>query len=173
MSLEELNLTVYGHPALRTRSEEVTEFGPALQPLIDRMFEVMYEEEGVGLAAPQVGVNRRICVLDVPLNEEDHHVGVLVNPEILETRGNQRGPEGCLSVPGLREEVTRHDWLRVRGQDQDGNPVEFEATALLSRAVQHEVDHLDGILFVDRLNPVRRKLLARRLKQIAEEHERA
>jgi peptide deformylase len=169
MSLDELVLTIYGDPVLRKRSKEVIEFGPPLQPLIDRMFEVMYEEEGVGLAAPQVGVSQRIMVLDVPIDEAENHVGVLINPEILETRGEQKATEGCLSVPGLREDVTRHDWLRVRGMDMNGEPVELECRELLSRAMQHEVDHLDGILFVDRLSPIRRKLLAKKLKQIAEE----
>jgi len=169
MSLKELVLTIYGDPVLRRRSGKVTEFGPALQPLLDRMYEVMYEEEGVGLAAPQVGVSHRVMILDVEISPDERHVGELINPEILETRGTQKGSEGCLSIPGLREEVTRDDWLRIRGVNRDGKPVEFEAEGLLSRAVQHEVDHLDGILFIDRLNPIRRKLLSRRLKQIAEE----
>jgi peptide deformylase len=169
MRIEELVLTIYGDPALRRRSEEVTEFGPELQPLLDRMYEVMYEEEGVGLAAPQVGVNQRIMIMDVAISEEERHTGELINPEILETRGTQKGSEGCLSIPGLREDVTRDDWLRVRGVNRDGEPVEFEAEGLLSRAVQHEVDHLNGILFIDRLNPIRRKLLVRKLKQIAED----
>jgi len=168
MKIEELMLTIYGDPVLRRRSEDVEEFGPELDRLIERMYDVMYEEEGVGLAAPQVGVGRRIMVLDVPMDEGDNHVGVLINPEILETRGTQTGPEGCLSIPGLREDVTRHEWLRVRGVDAKGEAVEFECDGLLSRAVQHEVDHLDGILFVDRLSSVRRKLLTKRLKQIAE-----
>lgn len=169
MNIEELVLSIYGDPVLRRRSEEVTEFGPALQPLLDRMYEVMYEEEGVGLAAVQVGVNQRIMVLDVAVSEDERHYGELINPEIVETRGTQKGSEGCLSIPGLREDVTRDDWLRVRGVNRDGEPVEFEAEGLLSRAVQHEVDHLNGILFIDRLNPIRRKLLTRKLKQIAEE----
>lgn len=170
MGLDELVLTIYGDPVLRRASEKVTEFGSELQPLVDRMFEVMYEEEGVGLAAPQVGVSKQIMVLDVALNEEESHVGVLINPEILETRGSQRAMEGCLSIPGLREEVTRHEWVRVRGVDIDGEPVEFECDQLLARAVQHEVDHLNGVLYIDRLNPIRRKLLAKKLKRIVEEH---
>jgi peptide deformylase len=137
------------------------------------MFDVMYEEEGVGLAAPQVGVSQRILVLDVPLDEEDRrHVGVLINPEILEVRGTQKGQEGCLSIPGLREDVTRHQWLRVRGVDAEGRPVELEAKDLLARAVQHEVDHLNGVLYIDRVTAIRRKLLAKRLKDMAEEHAR-
>jgi peptide deformylase len=169
MNLEELALTIYGDPVLRRRAEEVqpSEFGKELGRLADRMFQVMYEEEGVGLAAPQVGVGKRIFVLDVAKDEATNFVAVVVNPEIVETRGTQTGVEGCLSIPGLREDVSRHAWLRVRGKDAKGNPVEFEAEDLLSRAVQHEVDHLDGVLFVDRLSPLRRRLLARKLKEIA------
>jgi peptide deformylase len=113
-------------------------------------------------------------VLDVPVGEdEDNHVGVLINPEIVEFEGTQTGLEGCLSIPGLQEEVTRHDTLRVKGMDAEGNPVEFTCDQLLSRAIQHEVDHLNGVLFVDRLTPVRRKLLTKKLKKIAEERSEA
>ena len=166
MSLGELVLTIYGDPVLRRRSTEVTEFGPALQPLLDRMYEVMYEEEGVGLAAVQVGVNQRIMVLDVGISEDERHAGELINPEILETRGTQKGSEGCLSIPGLREEVSRDDWLRVRGVNRDGEPVEFEAEGLLSRAVQHEVDHLNGVLFIDHLPRWRRGMMSWRLSRL-------
>jgi peptide deformylase len=172
MKVQDLTLTVYGNPVLRRRADEVEEFGPELDALVKRMFEVMYEEEGVGLAAPQIGVSRRVMVLDVPVDEENRHVGVVINPEILETKGSQKGQEGCLSVPGLREDVTRKRWLRVRGVDQKGAPVEFEAEDLLARAVQHEVDHLNGILYVDRVSPLRRKLLGKRLKEMAEKHAR-
>jgi len=170
MNLEELSLTIVGNPVLRRRAEEIAEFDADLEAFAERMFEVMYEEEGVGLAAPQVGVSRRIAVLDVPLEEGESWVGVLVNPRILETRGIQKGQEGCLSVPGLREEVSRADWLKVEAQDLKGETFTLECTELLSRAVQHEVDHLDGILYVDRLSPVRRRLLSRKLKQLAAEH---
>ena len=166
MSVEELTLTIYGNPALRRRSVEVEEIGHDLEALIERMFEVMYEEEGVGLAAPQVGVNKRIMVFDVPIDDEPNYRGVLLNPKILETKGEQTASEGCLSIPGLRDEVTRHDWLRVRGMNEKGEPVEFECRGLLSRAVQHEVDHLDGILFIDRMSPIRRRLLTKELENI-------
>jgi len=173
MSQEELSLTIIGNPVLRQRAREIETFDPELEALAERMFEVMYEEEGVGLAAPQVGVGRRIAVLDVPLEEGNNWVGVMINPRIVETRGIQKGQEGCLSIPGLREDVSRADWLRVEAQDLKGETFTLECTELLSRAVQHEVDHLDGILYVDRLSPVRRRLLARRLKQIAAEHQGA
>ena len=171
MRVEELGLTIYGNPVLRRRADEValSELGPSLDRLVKRMFEVMYEEEGVGLAAPQIGVSKRIFVMDVPVEGQDNRVGVMINPEILETRGTQDGSEGCLSIPGLREDVTRYAWLRVRGLDAKGKAVEFECDDLLARAVQHEVDHLDGILYVDRLSPLKRKLLSRKLKEIASE----
>ena len=171
MRVEELGLTIYGNPVLRRRAQEVgpSELGPDLDRLVKRMFEVMYEEEGVGLAAPQIGVSKRIFVMDVPVEGQENMIGVMINPEILETRDTQIGSEGCLSIPGLREEVTRHGWLRVRGLDAEGKQVEFECDDLLARCVQHEVDHLDGVLYIDRLSPLKRKLLARKLKEIASE----
>jgi len=169
MQVDELGLTIYGNPVLRKRAAEValSELGPDLDRLVKRMFEVMYEEEGVGLAAPQIGISKRIFVMDVPVEGQENRIGVMINPEILETKGTQSGSEGCLSIPGLREDVTRHEWLRVRGLDAKGKTVEFECNDLLARAVQHEVDHLDGVLYVDRLSPIKRKLLSRKLKEIA------
>lgn len=167
--LKELYLRIYGDPVLREKSKPVTEFGEALAPTIQRMFEVMYEEEGVGLAAPQVGVNVRMMVLDVPMDEGDSFRKVLINPEIQETEGTQKGEEGCLSFPGLRETITRHARIKVRALDERGETLEFEADDLLSRAIQHEIDHLDGVLFIDRMSPVRRTLLGKRLKKIMAE----
>ena len=171
MTYEELHLRIYGDQVLRQRAEEITAFGPELEEMAQRMFEVMYEEEGVGLAANQVGVSQRMAVLDVPLEEGGSFTGVVINPEILETQGSQKDEEGCLSIPGLREEVVRHQWMKVRAQDLKGETFEFECTDLLSRAIQHEIDHLDGILFIDRLSPVRRRLLTKKLKKLASEHE--
>jgi len=173
MSNDELFLRIYGDPVLRRRSEEISEFGPHLDSLAERMFEVMYEEEGVGLAAPQVGVSRRMMVLDVLADEETPGFrGALINPEVREREGTQKGIEGCLSIPGLREEVVRHDRMVVEGTDTAGKPVRIECRGLLSRAIQHEIDHLDGVLFIDHLSPVRRRLLAKKLKKIAaERHE--
>jgi peptide deformylase len=173
MGLEELSLTIFGNPVLRRRAEEIREFDADLEALSERMFEVMYEEEGVGLAAPQIGVSRRIAVLDVPLEDGGKWMGVMVNPRILETRGIQKGQEGCLSIPGFREDVSRADWLRMEAEDLKGETFSLECTQLLSRAVQHEVDHLDGILYVDRLSPVRRRLLSRKLKQLVAEQDEA
>jgi peptide deformylase len=172
MNPDTLSLTLYGNPVLRRRADEVTSFGPPLDALIRRMFDVMYEEEGVGLAAPQVGVSQRIMVLDVPVDDDHRHVGVLINPEILAQEGTQKGQEGCLSIPGLREDVARAQWVRIRGLDAKGEPVTLEGEGLLARAFQHEVDHLNGVLYVDRLSALRRKLLAKRLKEMADEHGR-
>jgi peptide deformylase len=167
VNLDELYLRVYGDPVLRVRTQEVTGF-PIPAPLIERMFEIMYEEEGVGLAACQAGSEQRLMILDVP--EEDGTPafrGVIANPDITDRNGEQRGEEGCLSFPGIREDITRSDWIRVRARNERGEPIEFEARGLLSRAVQHELDHLDGVLFIDRMSPVRRRLLAKKLKRIA------
>ncbi len=169
MSTQDLFLRIYGDPVLRRRSTPVVSFGPHLKELAERMYEVMYEEEGVGLAAPQVGVSERMMVLDVPVEDAPNFSGVVINPEIVSTEGTQRGQEGCLSIPGLREDVTRHEVLTVKALDIEGKEFTFSCDALLSRAIQHEIDHLDGVLFIDHLSPVRRRLLAKRLRKISEE----
>lgn len=169
MSKDDLFLRIYGDPVLRQRCPDVTTFGPELQAIAERMFEVMYEEEGVGLAAPQVGVSMRMLVLDVPVEDGEDFRGVLINPTFSNPRGEQKGTEGCLSFPGLRETVTRHDLIDVKALDIHGEPIEFSCHDLLSRAVQHELDHLNGILFIDHMSPVRRRLLSKRLKKISEE----
>ena len=170
MSLEDLYLRIYGDPILRKRTDEVVDFDPDLEALVKRMYEIMYEEEGVGLAACQAGSTQRLMVLDVPGDEENEAFrGVLANPEILSEEGTQKGEEGCLSFPGLREEITRADRIEVKAVDEKGEPVRFAATGLLSRAVQHELDHLNGVLFIDRMSPIRRRLLAKKLKKIAAE----
>jgi peptide deformylase len=173
MNLDELSLTIYGNPVLRQKAETITEFGPDLEELAQRMFEVMYEEEGVGLAAPQVGLSRRIAVLDVPVDEENSYVGVIVNPEIVASEGTQKAQEGCLSIPGLREDVTRHEWVRIQAQDLKGETFTVEGTELLARAFQHEIDHLNGILYIDRVTSIRRTLMGKKLKRIAADQGRA
>lgn len=135
-----------GEEVLRKKCREVTELTPRIQELIEDMLDTMYEAEGVGLAAPQVGVLRRIVVIDVG----DGPV-VLVNPEILETSGSQTGDEGCLSVPGKCGVVTRPNYIRVRAVDENMEPFEMEGEELFARAVCHECDHLDGILYVDKV----------------------
>ena len=160
-----LTLHLLGSPVLRQRSAEVEVFDDELKTFIDDMFETMAAAKGVGLAANQVGVARRVAVVDA-----EGQRFAMVNPRIVRAEGKGTAEEGCLSIPELREDVTRHAWLRVRGLDAQGKTVEFECDDLLARAVQHEVDHLDGVLYIDRLSPLKRKLLSRRLKEIASEN---
>ena len=137
----------YGEPVLHKRAAAVTVFDQNLKRLIDDMFETMYEANGVGLAAPQVGVLKRIVVIDV--TGEDPIV--LINPRIMETSGEQTGGEGCLSVPGKSGVVTRPNYVKVKAYDRDMNPIELEGTELLARAFCHEIDHLDGHLYVEKV----------------------
>ena len=170
MNPDRFQLRYYGDPVLRQRAGEVQAFSDLLKRQAEKMFEIMYEHEGLGLAANQVGLLDRLIVLDVPMDDETRAVMALVNPVILERGGDEVADEGCLSVPGIRGDVTRADHLRVEALNLKGDKVAFEAEGLLARAIQHEIDHLDGVLFVDRLSPVRRKLVEGRLKQVAQEH---
>lgn len=135
-------------PVLRQRAKEVTKFTPAIHKLLDDMAQTMEFAEGVGLAANQIGILKRLIVMDV-----GQGVIELVNPEIVEKNGSQYGSEGCLSLPGLTGKVDRASFVRVRAQDRNGEWFELEGTELLARCIQHEVDHLDGILFTDYLRP--------------------
>lgn len=136
-----------GDPVLTKRCKEVTEITPRLQELIDDMFETLYEANGVGLAAPQVGILKRIVVIDV--TGEDPIL--MINPKILETSGEQEGYEGCLSVPGKSGYVTRPNYVKAVAYDENMEPFEIEGTELLARAICHELDHLDGHLYVEKV----------------------
>lgn len=139
--------TIVKHPdpVLREKAKEVTKFNANLHKLLDDMADTMYDADGVGLAAPQVGILKRVIVMDCG----DGLIEV-VNPEIIDFAGEQFDyPEGCLSIPGLRGDVRRHKWVKLRGQDRNGNVFEMEAEDLLSRCSQHEIDHLNGVLFID------------------------
>ncbi len=136
-----------GDPVLNKRSKEVTEMTDRLRGLISDMKETLYDSGGVGLAAPQVGVLKRIVLIDI--SEEQNDLHVFVDPVIVETSGEQTGYEGCLSVPGKVGTVTRPDYVRVMAKDADMVPFEFEGTQLMARALCHEIDHLDGKLYVD------------------------
>ena len=135
-----------GDPVLNKQSKEVTEITPRIQDLINDMFETLYEAEGVGLAAPQVGILKRIVVIDV--TGEDPIL--LINPKLMETSGEQEGYEGCLSVPGKSGKVTRPNYVKVLAYDENLNAFELEGTELLARAICHELDHLDGHLYVEK-----------------------
>ncbi len=177
-----LPIYTYGQPVLRQRASEVTADEPDLQQLIDDMLETMMVAHGVGLAAPQVGRPIRLFVADLRPSADDvaeENDGVLpdwargplvlINPEISAPGGsNVIIEEGCLSIPDLREDVQRPDQLTVRYLDRHFEPHEIQAHGLLARVVQHELDHLDGVLFVDRVSPIRKRLLQRRLRRMAE-----
>ena len=157
----------FGDPVLETPAAPVTEFGtPELRQLIEDMFETMYANKGVGLAAPQIGISQRLAVVDASAGEDPAMKRVLINPEITVREGRMVDEEGCLSIPGFRENVARAAIVVVRGNDVEGNDVEFTAEELTSRAFQHEIDHLDGILFLQHLSPLKRDLIKRKIRKL-------
>jgi peptide deformylase len=144
----------------------VTEFGEELQMLVDDMFESMYAARGIGLAAPQIGLSKRLTVIDLSFKENPEGKIVLINPEIIFREGKQYGEEGCLSLPEIREKVSRAAKVRVRAQDVKGEWFELEGEELLARAFQHEIDHLDGILFFRRVSALKRDLIMRQIRKL-------
>src|SRR5206468_10979898 len=158
---------IYGDPVLREKAREVTGADETLRALVADLFETMKAYSGVGLAANQVGVLQRVLVVDVPIDDTHRERHALVNPEIVERSGSETGEEGCLSIPGVWEDVTRAKQISVRALDENGKPVSIEAEGYLARAIQHEIDHLDGVLFVDRLSPLKRQFLRRALEALA------
>ena len=153
----------YGDPILETPGKAVTEFGEELQTLVADMFESMYAAAGVGLAAPQIGVGKRITVIDVSNGKNPEAKIVCANPEIIHAEGEQREEEGCLSVPGFRGYVVRPQYVTVRAQDASGKQFEMRSEGLLSRAFCHEIDHLNGILFITHLSMLKRDLIKRKI----------
>jgi peptide deformylase len=162
--MAKLEILEYPDPRLRTLAAPVEQVDDALRALIDDMFETMYDAPGIGLAASQVDVHKRFLVLDV--SEEKDQPLVLINPEILERQGEQVCQEGCLSVPGVYAEVSRAESIRVRALDRDGKSFELQADGLLAVCIQHEMDHLDGKLFVDHLSMLKREMLKKKLAKI-------
>jgi peptide deformylase len=156
----------YPDPVLSRKGAAVTEFGPDLAQFVQEMWASMYAAHGIGLAAPQIGVSRRITVIDVSFKERPNEKLVLINPEIIEREGKQFEEEGCLSLPEIREKVQRAARVKVRAQDVNGEFFEAEGDELLARAIQHEIDHLDGVLFIDRLSPLKRDLVKRRIRKL-------
>lgn len=165
---DNLKMCHYGNPVLRRKTEPVTEFNGELRDFIDRMADMLYEQNGVGLAAPQVGVSQKIVIIDLSFGEEVDRILPLINPEILSGEGECSIEEGCLSVPKIFEQVTRPERILFKYQDLGGKRIEADADGYLARVVQHELDHLEGILFVDRLSTVKKTFLARALRDIAE-----
>lgn len=155
MAVREIRLL--GDPALRERCEPVGEFDEEVRRLARDLLDTMYAAEGVGLAAPQVGVTVRMFAFDV--RDPERPAGVIVNPEVVESSGSQTEDEGCLSIPGVTAQVERAERVLVEGRDPEGEAIRIEAGGLLARCLLHEIDHLDGVLFLDHLSPLKRKML--------------
>lgn len=160
-----LDIVYYGDPRLEKLSEPVNEVTAETRRFVKDMFETMYFTNGVGLSAPQVGVNQRILVIDCSGGSDRDQQIALVNPVIVSSSGEQKGPEGCLSFPGLFAEVTRPNVVKVKGLDLDGKTVELEGEALLARALHHEIDHLDGVLFIQRMKKSDREAIVKKMKK--------
>ena len=158
---------IYGDPVLREKARAVTAFDESLRALVADLFDTMRAYNGVGLAANQVGVAQRVFVVDVPGEDGAHDRFAVVNPELSERSGRDSAEEGCLSMPGIHEDVTRATKLHLRGFDEHGAPIDRIVTDFLARAVQHETDHLDGVLFTDRLGLLKKQFLRRNLDQLA------
>lgn len=162
----------YGDPVLETPAQPVTEFGTdELRDLVESMFETMYASKGLGLAAPQIALSQRIAVIDPSAGEDPSARLVLINPEFLSRQGKQVGEEGCLSIPGFREDVSRAMKVRVRARNVEGQTFEMDAEELLARAMQHEMDHLDGILFISHVSMLKRDLIKRKIRKLSKANE--
>ena len=160
-------ILIYPDPVLRVLCRPVERFDDTLRTLVDDMVETMIAAPGVGLAAPQIGVEQRVAVVDMSVGREAGGLHVLINPRILDVGGDWTESEGCLSLPGIVDKVDRPERIVVAAQDVEGRPFELEAEEWLARAILHEVDHLDGILFTDRLRGLRKERAKRLLKRLA------
>ena len=161
----------YGDPVLEKPAEKVTKFDDELRKLLDDMFESMYAAHGVGLAAPQIGISRRIAVIDITFQEDPNAKLVLINPEIIHKEGRHTQPEGCLSLPEFRENVTRPRVATVRAQDAQGNWFEKTGEDLLARALQHETDHRSGKLYITHISALKRDLIKRKVRKLIKQGE--
>jgi len=162
------SIVLYGEPVLETQAGTVTEFDtPELNKLIEDMFESMYAAKGVGLAAPQIGIAKRIAVIDLSVAEDPQQKIVLINPEIIRKEDFQTGEEGCLSLPGFREQVTRPKTVTVRAQNAKGEWFEKSGEELLARAFCHEIDHLNGRLYISHVSALKRDLIRRKVRKLA------
>ncbi|HGY57194.1 MAG TPA: peptide deformylase [Caldithrix abyssi] len=152
-------IRLIGDPVLREKTKQVTNFDGQLQKTVAQMIDFMHQEDGIGLAAPQVGLRNSILVVDISPIEEEEKPRAFINPKIISAEGESVVEEGCLSIPGVREDVTRPERIRLAYQDLDGRRIEEDYDGWLARVLQHELDHLNGILFVDLISPVKRQLL--------------
>ena len=164
-----LKILKYPDPVLSRPGEPVTEFDAELRKLIADMFETTYAEQGIGLAAPQVGVSKRLATIDLSMGKDPKEKLVLINPEIIFREGKQYEEEGCLSFPEIREKVSRAAKVRIRAQDEQGKWFEMDGDELLSRCFQHEIDHVDGMLFIFRMSALKRDLSLRKIRKLQRE----
>jgi peptide deformylase len=164
-----LKIVKYPEAVLSQPGEPVTEFNDELRQLVADMFETTYAAQGIGLAAPQVGVSKRLTVIDLSLGKDPKDKLVLINPEVIASEGRLYEEEGCLSFPEIREKVVRAAKVRIRAQDEHGKWFEMDGEELLARAMQHEIDHLNGILFIFRMSPLKRNLNLRKIRKLQSE----
>ncbi len=164
-----LKIVKYPEPVLQQPGEPVTEFDADLRQLVADMFETTYSKQGVGLAAPQVGVSKRLTVIDLSMGKDPKEKLVLVNPEIISREGRLYEEEGCLSFPDISEKVVRAAKVSIRAQDEHGKWFEMEGADLLSRCFQHEIDHVDGVLFIFRMSALKRDLTVRKIRKLQRE----
>jgi len=168
--MAELKIEMLGAPVLRQEAVEVGEIDAGLRTLIDDMFQTMYAAEGIGLAAPQVGVGKRVMVVDV--SDDAHPPLALINPRLVEkSSATEKAEEGCLSIPGVSALVERPTRVVVEALDRSGGKVRIEADGLFGRCIQHEIDHLDGVLFIDRLSALKRSMLLKKYRSIQSEEQ--
>lgn len=161
-----LEIRKYPDEILKKKASEITDIDGNVQKLIDDMIETMYKSNGIGLAAPQVGVSKRLIIVDISPREENNSLIVLINPQIVSTEGEVLSEEGCLSLPGFITRLKRSEKIFVKGIDRKGKDIEIETNGLLGRAIQHEIDHLDGILLIDRISPLKRELFRKKYQKI-------
>lgn len=164
-------IELFGAPCLRQRCAPVAAVDDAVRALVADLFDSMHAASGVGLAAPQIGVLKRVCVVDVTAHQPDSQPVVLINPKITGREGEQIGEEGCLSFPDLFGDVKRYAWVEVEAIGLDGQPCKTAGDGFYARALQHEIDHLDGKLFIDHLSPLKRQLMRGALKRLKKESE--
>ena len=162
-------VTKYGSDVLRQVAQPVEEITDEIRQIAEDMLGIMYDSAGVGLAAPQIGISRRIIVIDVNPYDPSYAPMTLINPEIVEREGEESAEEGCLSVPDVKGDVKRAKKVTVKALNLDGKAVRIEATELLARAVQHEIDHLNGVLFIDHLGRLKHQLIKKQLRKIEKE----
>jgi peptide deformylase len=164
-----LKILKYPDPVLSRPGEPITEFNAELRKLVADMFETTYAEKGIGLAAPQVGASKRLLVIDLSVGKVPEDKLVLINPEIISSDGKLYEDEGCLSFPDIREKVVRHAKVRIRAQDENGKWFEMDGDDVLSRCFQHEIDHVDGMLFIFRMSALKRDLVQRKIRKLIRE----